>query len=247
MDVLRPDWMHVLAGEIQCVAGLIQVTDDHTATAAQDFIARVPDPASPIEERLLRGVLLDVSLRWAVAAHRHLHAGRVSSCAFRDEAMVHDVWHVRGPTWPAKRVFAVWASEHFEALHRAHPRSIGAAGEWIVTHSRERVNDQVMARTVGLHVVPLRTRFKRAYGMSVHRYVQRARLADFMRLFSNGSHNVRSALYAAGWRSSKSVYDASLAVTGMPITELRALGRAEWERRLVLPAYRVESTRSCCA
>src|SRR5258708_8637041 len=62
MDVLQPDWMHVLAGEIQCVAGLIQVTDDHTATAAQYFIARVPDPASPIEELLLRDEHLDVSL-----------------------------------------------------------------------------------------------------------------------------------------------------------------------------------------
>jgi AraC-like DNA-binding protein len=231
--------MHKVADHIQCAVGAIQLPAQIAGPTPSEVIARIPDPASPMEERLLRGLLVDLSLRWAVTVHRRLHTGTIMSWAFRDDATVHDAWQDRGRGWPAKKTFAAWAAGHFQALHRVHPLPIERAAEWITAHSRERVTDVEVARAVGLHVVALRRRFRQTYGVSVHAYLQRARLADVMRLLSTGPHNVRSALYAAGWRSAKSLYEASLCVAGMPLADLRALDREDWERRLaVLPQTR---------
>jgi methylphosphotriester-DNA--protein-cysteine methyltransferase len=74
-------------------------------------------------------------------------------------------------------------------------------------------------------VVVLRKRFKAAYGVSLHEYLHRVRLADATRVQANGGHNVRSALCASGWRSAKSPYQAAVTVTGMTLEQLRALPR----------------------
>jgi methylphosphotriester-DNA--protein-cysteine methyltransferase len=108
-----------------------------------------------------------------------------------------------------------------------------------MAHSRARVTDRIVARAVGMHVVVLRKRFTAAYGMSLHEYLQRVRLADVMRMLADGGHNVRSALYAVGWRSAKSLYQAAVAITGMTLEQLRALPREECERRISIPTARL--------
>jgi hypothetical protein len=76
--------------------------------------------------------------------------------------------------------------------------------------------------------------------VSVHDYLRRLRLADVMRLVADGDHNVRSGLYASGWRSPKSLYAAAVAVAGLPFDQLCALPREEWERRLACHCARTD-------
>jgi AraC-like DNA-binding protein len=242
MSGIRPDWLHASVGEIQRVTGLIELRDDVGFTTAREFVSRVPDPVTPVEERFLRGLLLEVCTLWAVAAHCRVHGGATPTCAFRNDVLLHRAWHQgRGHAWSAKRVFLFWATQYFRALRRAHSLPIHSAAKWIDAHSRDRVTDSLVARAVGIHVVNLRRRFKSVYGVSVHEYLQRLRLADVMRLLADGDHNARSALYASGWRSGKSLYAAAVAVTGMSFDRLRALPRGDWERRVAAPHPRAVS------
>jgi AraC-like DNA-binding protein len=222
------------------LTGLIELSEDKGLVSAREAMAAVRDPVTAFEELLLRGLLLEVAMLWAVASHRRTHGGAVPTCGFRDEVILRDVWQRRaGGILPAKKAFVFWATQHFRALDRAHPPPAHAAAAWITAHSRERVTDKVVARAAGMHVVVLRKRFKAAYGLSPHEYLQRVRLADAMRMLADGGHNVRSALYASGWRSAKSPYQAAVAVTGMTLEQLRALPRDEWERRISIPGARL--------
>jgi AraC-like DNA-binding protein len=177
-----------------------------------------------------------MSVRWAVKAHCHAHGGAAPACKFRAEAEMYHAWHVRGGIpRSSKTAFKESVVLYFRALHRTHPTPVNEAARWIVKHSRERLNVRVIARAAGVHPVTLRRGFKASFGLALHSYVQRTRLADTMRLLVDGSHDVRSALYSAGWSSPKSLYHAAFEVTGISVHELRALPRDEWERRVALP------------
>ncbi len=244
MNAVRADWMHIVCQELQCVAGRIAFHehDGGGAFAARELISRIPEPVTPIEDQLLRGMLTDVSVRWAANAHRRAHGGAKVSCGFREDVHTHYAWAVEGGACPsAKAAFEEWAAGYFRALRRVHPVPIEQAAEWIVEHSRGRVDDRLVARAVGVHVVVLRREFKSAYGVSVHAYLQRARLADAIRLLSDHSHDVRSALYGAGWRSPKSLYNAAVRVTGQSVAELRHCPHDQRERCTALPRRRMHS------
>jgi methylphosphotriester-DNA--protein-cysteine methyltransferase len=238
---VRDEWLHRLSEEVQRAIGVIEFQEYELGTfsTARNLIASIPDPLTPIEEQLLRGMLLELSAWWAEKAHRRAHGGGVGSCSFRAEAQVLDAWVRSGTPRPSKRVFDEWATQYFRALRCAHPAPVEEAARWIVEHSRERVTLRLVARAVGVHPVVLRRDFKMCFGLSVHTYLQRTRLAETMRLLASGSHNVRSALYTAGWSSPKSLYHAATDVSGMSVHELRALPREALNRTLELPTPRV--------
>ena len=115
---------------------------------------------------------------------------------------------------------------------------------WIVQHSRTRVTERLAARAIGVHPVVLRREFQARFGVSIHAYLERARLADPIRLLTSGSHNVRSALYTAGWSSPKSLYRAARKACGKSVHELRTLPVDALGRTLELPAGALDSFRA---
>jgi methylphosphotriester-DNA--protein-cysteine methyltransferase len=143
--------------------------------------------------------------------------------------------HATLPANASKKTFSEWAEQYFRAMRRAHPAPVKEAARWIVQHSRERITVRLVARAVGAHPVVLRREFCACFGQSVHAYLQHARLADALRLLAGGSHDVRSALYTAGWSSPKSLYRAALDVCGKSLHEVRALPPDRLERVLALP------------
>lgn len=237
--LISEEWLLVVTGEIQRAIGLIEFGEDELGahSTARCLISRIPDPRTPVEEQLLRGLLLELAVRWAAKAHRRAHGGEVASCVFRAEASVHDAWaRRRGLPVPAKTAFGQWAERYFRALHRAHPAPVKQAANWMVEHSRDRITVRLAARAVGMHPLALRREFQTYFGVSPHGYLQRARLADAMRLVASGSHDVRSALYTAGWSSPKSLYRTARTVCGKSVHELRTLPGDALERELTLPA-----------
>jgi methylphosphotriester-DNA--protein-cysteine methyltransferase len=138
-------------------------------------------------------------------------------------------------------VFAEWTVQYFRALRRAHPAPVEEAARWIREHSRERVTLRLVARAVGVHPVVLRRDFRACFGLSLHTYLQRTRLADTMRLLASGSHHARSALYTAGWSSPKSLYRAAMNISGKSLQDLRAVPPEALDRALELPTPRVHA------
>ena len=232
------DWLHAAIAEVQRSIGVIEFQEDELGafSTARDLISRLPEPHTQVEEQLLRGVLVELSVWWAAKAHRRAHGGDVASCSFRAEAQVHDAWRMRGdmPS-PSGQVFTEWADQYFRALRLAHPAPVEEAARWIREHSRGRVTLRLVARAVGVHPVVLQRDFKVCFRLSPHTYLQRARLADTMHLLASGSHDVRSALYTAGWSSPKSLYRAARGSSGTSLHELRALPREALDRALELP------------
>ncbi|HEX9367973.1 MAG TPA: AraC family transcriptional regulator [Vicinamibacterales bacterium] len=232
------DWLHTASAEVQRSIGVIEFQEDELGafSTARNLIARLPEPRTPVEERLLRGLLVELSVWWADRAHRRAHGGAVGSCSFRADAQVHDAWRMRdGRPSPSRRVFAEWADQYFRALRRAHPAPVEEAARWIREHSRERVTLRLAARAVGVHPVVLRRDFQVCVRLSPHAYLQRVRLADTVHLLASGSHDVRSALYTAGWSSPKSLYRAARKASGTSLRALRALPREALDRALELP------------
>jgi AraC-like DNA-binding protein len=243
---IEDGWLLVITGEIQLAIGLIEFGEDELGahSTARGLLSRLPDPRTPVEEQLLRGLLLELAVRWASKAHRRAHGGDVTLCAFRAEARVHDAWaRQRGLPDTAKTAFGTWAEHYFRALRRAHPARAEEVACWIVQHSRTRVTERLAARALGVHPVVLRREFQAHFGLSMHAYLERARLADAIRLLTSESHNVRSALYTAGWSSPKSLYRAARKVCGKSLHELRALPVDALGRALALPAAALKSAR----
>ena len=238
------EWLHAVISEVQRSIGVIEFHEDELGafSTARSLISHIPDPRTPVEEQLLRGMLVELSVWWAAKAHARAHGGDVASCSFRAENQVHDAWRMRDllPN-PSKRVFTEWAAEYFRALRRAHPAPVHEAARWIREHSRERVTLRLVARAVGVHPVALRRDFQACFGLSPHAYHQRTRLADTMRLLRTGSHDARSALYTAGWSSPKSLYRAATEISGKSVHELRSLPREAVELALQLPTACVHS------
>lgn len=239
--VVRADWLYLLSGECQRIIGAIEFGEpglDPIATA-HDLILRIPDPVTAIEERLLRGNLLELAVWWAAKAHQRIHAGDVASCRFRADAHVHDAWRLGSR--PSKRLFEDWCAGYFAALGRAHPDRAVEAARWLEAHSGAPLHVRAVARAMGLHEVALRRAFRARYGMSMREYHVRARLERAVALHCEGACDARSALFEAGWSSPKNFYRAARQVTGMSVRQLRALPPERLARAVALPEPRLTS------
>jgi hypothetical protein len=132
---VREEWVHSLSGEVQRFIGGIQFSDSprDPEARADELTSRIPDPASPLEERLLRGQLLELAVWWAAVAHQQLHHGMGPSCAFRAEIAVHQAW--RGHDRRAKIVFRDWSSP--KNFYRAALRLTGMSVHELRSARRE--------------------------------------------------------------------------------------------------------------
>jgi len=230
---VRPEWIHTLYNASQRAIGVIELDDAAAAAIARDLTNDIPDPASPLEERLLDGHLLALAVRWAVKAHRRLHAGADAPCTFQADVYLRDVWMAH--PGPAKTTFCEWCDGYFDALRGAHHDPIAEAARWIRMHSASRLSVGAVARHVGVHTVALRRQFDQQFGISLREYHVRARLIEALRMFVSDGHDARSALHAAGWSSPKCFYRTLLRVTGMSVRQIRSLDSRSVLRLVALP------------
>ena len=240
---VRPEWIHTLYNASQRAIGVIELDDAVAVAIARDLTNEIPDPASPLEERLLDGHLLALAVRWAGKAHRRLHAGADTPCTFQADVYLRDVWMAH--PGPAKAAFREWCDGYFDALRGAHRDQIAEAARWIRMHSASPLSVAAVARHVGLHTVALRRQFYQQFGVTLREYHVRARLIQALRFFLSDGHDARSALHAAGWSSPKCFYRLLLRVTGRSVRQIRALDSESVLRLVALPGAKQQGAGSC--
>lgn len=119
---------------------------------------------------------------------------------------------------------------------RASP-ALERALSYLDRHLDERVTLAALAREVGLSPHHLQRTFTRALGVSPGRYQQGRRLDAFKRRVRRGEA-VGEATYAAGFGSSRALYESARSGLGMTPGRYRSGGRGEAIRYTVVPSER---------
>jgi hypothetical protein len=138
---IRRDWLHRVVNACQVFAGhavLRRVRSLRSLFA--DFETQLPPPQSLIENVVLRGLLLELSLRWGHADHGAYHAEFPDAeCTDDPSALAMAVWRNCPPD--ATSAFREWADAYvtnMERIHRVTVPTNFAGISMQISHSRYR-------------------------------------------------------------------------------------------------------------
>src|SRR5207245_233618 len=92
---LRPSWVAAVVDESQTAAGKIVLAEaDEARAILKDFVETLPTPANEVENRMLRGILLEMASRTGPQIHRYAHLSRCRDCGFVPGAVIERFWSV---------------------------------------------------------------------------------------------------------------------------------------------------------
>jgi AraC-like DNA-binding protein len=218
---VRPEWLEPVMGAAQAIAGrVLLVGPDDTEAMLVAFVASLPQPASPIETLLLRGVLSEVAGRCGQAIHTRWHRGRsLSTCPFMLAAS-YAMWDA--PSDDPTQAFLVWIDRFFRAFVHAHPPSASAKTAQLLRADYRRTWDlATLARRVAMTPSKLRRDFHRQFDRSPLAYQRAVRVAEAMRQMPAGK--IDAIALHVGYRSRKNLNRAFENVTGITPSAFRAL------------------------
>src|SRR4051794_3701826 len=99
---VRPERLTLVVRECQVLIGdALPSSDRPLRVVLATFAERLPVATSPVERLLLRGLLMDVSFKWADAHHRSFHSTESDyvcrrRCAFNPSEVTARVWTAGG-------------------------------------------------------------------------------------------------------------------------------------------------------
>jgi AraC-like DNA-binding protein len=194
---------------------------------AEEFVGQLSDPHNAIEELLLRGILLEVAIRWSTIVHARAHDATVEGCPFA--ASLHLLWT---PTPRSAKVrFIAWARAfaiEFERIHPAPPWR--RAAHLLRAEYRRNWTVGDLASAVRVSHNTLRRSFQRAYGLPIREYHRSARLLRTLEQISQTDGKIEPMWLDAGFRSRKNFYRAFENLTGLTPTRFRRLPQQSAQR-----------------
>jgi AraC-like DNA-binding protein len=227
-ELVRPAWvLDFVAGCHRLVGHAIHPALATQSLVLNDFVRALPDPLTAAEDAFARGLLLSAAVRWGNRVHSVVHLRKPPApCRFDPSALLDTL--VRTDHRSSKALFSDWAERFvvaFEAAHRLTPVFRAAA---IVDRRFVDPPDlRQLARQVETHPHLLDRGFRETFGMSVHEYVTRVRIAHALPMLREADSNIDSVARLVGYRSTKNFYRAVRRLTGRTPSELRALPAAQ--------------------
>jgi AraC-like DNA-binding protein len=208
MAFVRQDWLSETIRECQVLAGQA-LPGGHRLSPLllTEFIARIPEPQSPIEIVVLRGLLLDVCVLWGGGHSRNQDSVVRAS---------------RNRTDSPKCAFAQWATLHSQSVATSHPHDVAAElRAHLDAGFAQPVNLAKTARALHTSVRRLQKEFKVLTGVSIHEYVTRRRVAVAYALLRDTDDKVESIARAVGWSSRKNLNRALARYAGLTPADVR--------------------------
>jgi AraC-like DNA-binding protein len=187
-----------------------------------DFWKPLPAPRSSVENVVLRGLLLELALRWGHADHWAYHAEFPDAECHEDPAVLAlCVW--RTPAADAKAAFREWADTYIEHIERVHPRyrAVELRRE-LDTEFAKPLSLAKLARSRRVSVRSLQRDFQELTGVTIQVYVTERRLDTAVGLLKNTSDKVEWIANVVGWSSRKNLNRALARRRGVKPASLRA-------------------------
>jgi len=213
---IRADWFTAVVRECQVFIGdAAPLADRPLRDVLARFSDRIPAPASPLENFVLRGILVDMTLRWGEAHHRSYHVSTLANaCRFRPAELTSHIWHRKGGS--ALQILSQWASAYAANFKRAHPLSRAEQlRQYLNRHFAQPIRVQHLAKQRDISVRRLQRDFQTLTGQSIQDYVTERRVDAAIHLLGSTTEKVESIARMVGWSSRKNLNRALARAHGM--------------------------------
>lgn len=187
-----------------------------------DFRKQLPEPRSLVENVVLRGLLLELALRWGHADHWAYHAEFPDAECHDDPAsLAMRVW--RTPATGAKAAFRDWADTYVDHIERVHPRyrAVELRRELDIDFARP-LSLATLARVRRVSARCLQRDFQELTGVTIQDYVTERRLDTAVDLLKNTPDKVEWIANVVGWSSRKNLNRALNRRRGVNPADIRA-------------------------
>jgi AraC-like DNA-binding protein len=222
---VRDEWIDQVVTVCQAFAAQAAVRRSRSLRALfAEFETQVPAAASANENVVLRGMLVELSLRWGHADHWAYHAEFTDAeCTDDPAAMAMAVW--RESPANAKTAFRQWADAYIEQLERIHPRcrAVELRRDLDADFARP-LSIAALAKMRGISTHCLQRDFQELTGVTIQDYVTERRLDAAVGLLTNTPDKVEWIAKVVGWSSRKNL-NRALARRGVSPTRIRAAQR----------------------
>ncbi len=222
---LRHDWFHQVVNACQVFAGhAVPPRARSLRSLLAEFEKQLPTPHTFIEDVILRGMLLELSLRWGHADHWSYHAEFPDAdCAEDPAARAMSVWRHR--TGHARATFRQWGHAYIEHVERIHPRyRARELRRDLDADFAKPLSLARLARARGVSSRCLQRDFQELTGVTIQDYVTERRLDAAVRLLTNTPDKVEWIANVVGWSSRKNLNRALARRRGMNPGAIRSAG-----------------------
>jgi AraC-like DNA-binding protein len=189
-----------------------------------DFETQLPPPQSRIENVALRGLLLELSLRWGHADHGAYHAEFPDAeCTDDPAAQAMAVWRNCSPD--ATSAFREWADAYITTVERIHPRyRANELRRELDADFAQPLSVARLARARGVSARCLQRDFQELTGVTIQEYVTERRLDAAVRLLTSTADKVEWIANVVGWSSRKNLNRALARRRGVNPGDIRRPG-----------------------
>jgi AraC-like DNA-binding protein len=223
---VRDEWIDRAVTACQAFAAQAAACRSRSLRALfAEFETQVPDAASANENVVLRGLLVELSLRWGHADHWAYHAEFPDAeCTDDPAAIAMAVW--RESPLNAKAAFRQWAGAYIEQLERIHPRcrALELRRDLDADFARP-LSIATLAKMRGISTHCLQRDFQELSGVTIQDYVTERRLDAAVRLLTDTPDKVEWIANVVGWSSRKNLNRALARRRGVNPADIRAHAR----------------------
>jgi len=224
---IRRDWLHRVVNACQVFAGhAVPRRTRSLRILFADFETQLPPPQSLVENVVLRGMLLELSLRWGHADHGAYHEEFPDAeCADDPAALAMAVWRNCSPD--ATSAFREWAGAYITNMERIHPRyRASELRRDLDADFAQPLSLGMLARQRGVSIRCLQRDFRELTGVTIQEYVTERRLDAAVRLLANTPDKVEWIANVVGWSSRKNLNRALARRRGVNPADIRRPGHA---------------------
>ena len=224
---IRRDWLHRVVNACQVFAGhAVPRRTRSLRILFADFETQLPPPQSLVENVVLRGMLLELSLRWGHTDHGAYHAEFPDAeCTDDPAALAMAVWRNCSPD--ATSAFREWAGAYITNMERIHPRyRASELRRDLDADFAQPLSLGMLARQRGVSIRCLQRDFRELTGVTIQEYVTERRLDAAVRLLANTPDKVEWIANVVGWSSRKNLNRALARRRGVNPADIRRPGHA---------------------
>ena len=221
---MRRDWLHQSVTRIQLLGATVPFAQRGEARdLLTELASSLPEPVSPIERQLLRGLLIELACRLtAEVVQRTPVARRTDS---RRMASTHFERFWDPELVDPRTAFRQWTVLFFDELSKLHPPSCATRAAALVQQDRSRWwSVEGLATRLGVRPSRLRRQFRQEFGCSVREFQQYLRVREA--LVRVCEDKIEAVALLVGYRSKK-FFKAFKRLVGMTPSQFRRLPREE--------------------
>jgi AraC-like DNA-binding protein len=204
---LEHEWAHHLANRVQSLALVLDLLAPVECLArARAIGSSTPPPTREIERICGAGIFLSLAIKLSRRLHLSARGDRACACELTFPRLAEDL--VTRPFNP-QTVFLDWLDRFTTAFRREHPGTPASRAAWLLrADPTRRWTIGALARRAGCRARRLSREFRATFGVTVHRYLEMARIAAVYDKLCADDDKISAVADDAGYKSPKDFYRA---------------------------------------